>query len=114
LKKVEIVIIGLYRRGILKEKVLKALANPPRIFYVPYTLAMINFFFWFILFIISMVIFLIFTGIIPSILPIVFLGCLFFSHMFLGVFSKRDTQISQIMFSSFYLFKNKIPNKLVS
>ncbi len=98
----------------MKEKVLKALANPPRIFYVPYSLAMINFFVWFLLFIVSMVVFLIFTADIPMWLPIVFLGVLFVSHMILSVFSKQDSQISQIIFASFRVFKNKIPNKLMS
>ena len=98
----------------MKEKVLKALANPPRIFYVPYSLAMINFFVWFLLFIISMVVFLIFTKNIPMWLPMVFLGILFVSHMILSMFSKKDSQISQIIFASFRIFKNKIPNKLMS
>lgn len=98
----------------MKEKVLKALANPPRIFYVPYSLAMINFFVWFLLFIVSMVVFLIFTADIPMWLPIAFLGVLFVSHMILSVFSKQDSQISQIIFASFRVFKNKIPNKLMS
>jgi type IV secretory pathway VirB3-like protein len=114
LKKVEIVIIKNIRRGILKEKVLKALANPPRIFYVPYSLAMLNFFFWFLLFIILMVIFLIFSGNIPMWLPLCFLGSLIISHMILGIFSRKDSQIAQIILSNFVLFKNKIPRKLVS
>ena len=87
----------------MKEKVLKALANPPRIFYVPYSLAMLNFFFWFLLFIILMVIFLIFS-----------VDMLSISHAILSFFSKKDSQISQIIFANFRIFKNKIPNKLIS
>ena len=98
----------------MKEKVLKALANPPRIFYVPYSLAILNFFIWFMLFIILMVVFLIFTENIPSLLPLFFLGFLFISHLILSIFSRRDSQISQIISARFNLLKRKIPNKLVS
>ena len=115
LKNVEIVIIkNINRRGILKEKVLKALANPPRIFYVPYSLAMLNFFFWFLLFIVSIVVFLIFTETLPMWLPLGFLGLLSLSHMILGIFSKKDSQIAQIILSNFFVFKNKIPRRLIS
>ena len=112
MKKVEIVIIGLYRREFLKQKVLKALANPPRIFYVPYSLAILNFVFWFLLFVAFMTITIIF-GINNMLLPLCFLGCLFVSHSILGVYTKKDPQIAQIIFSSLKLLKNKIPNKLV-
>ena len=98
----------------MKEKVLKALANPPRIFYVPYSLAMMNFFFWFLLFIVSMIISLLFFGDIPALLPLIFLGVLILSHTVLGIFSRQDSQISQIILSGFVVFKNKIPRKLVS
>jgi len=114
LKNVEIVIIDNIRRGILKQKVLKALANPPRIFYVPYTIAMINFFCWFMIFVVCMVIFLIFTGNIPSWFPLVFLGGLSFTHTIFGIFSRKDSQISQLIFSSFYLLRKRIPRRLVS
>ena len=106
LKNVEIVIIDNIRRGILKQKVLKALANPPRIFYVPYTIAMINFFCWFMIFI--------FTGNIPSWFPLVFLGGLSFTHTIFGIFSRKDSHISQLIFSSFYLLRKRIPRRLVS
>ncbi len=112
LKKVEIVIIILSREGILKQKVLKALANPPRIFYVPYSLALLNFVFWFILFVICMVISLLFD-INNFILPIGFIGLLSLSHSILGIYSKRDPQIAQIIFANLKLLKNKIPRKLV-
>ena len=99
----------------MKQKVLKALANPPRIFYVPYTLAMLNFFLCFFVFIVLMIIFMVINkGIIPTYLPLVFLGVLSFTHTILGIFSRKDTQISQLIFSSFYLFRKRIPGKLVS
>lgn len=96
----------------MRQKVLKALANPPRIFYVPYSLALLNFVFWFIIFIICMVISLLFD-ISNFILPLAFLGCLCLSHSILGIYSKRDPQIAQIIFANLRLLKNKIPRKLV-
>ena len=97
----------------MKQRVLKALANPPRIFYVPYNLAMLNFLFWFLLFVIVMVFFLVITTDIPMWLPLVFLGILSLSHTILGIYSKKEPQLSQIIFSNFAIFKNRIPGKLV-
>ena len=114
LKNVEIVIIKIIQERILKQKVLKALANPARIFYVPYSLALLNFFFWFLFFVVSMVVFLIFTQNIPYSLPLVFLGLLVLFHTILGVYSKQDYQIAQILMSKFQIFKNKIPRRLVA
>jgi len=96
----------------LKQKVLKALANPPRIFYVPYNLAILNFLFWFMIFIVSMLVFLLTTGDIPTILPLVLIGGLFLTHTILGFYSKKDQQIAQIFFSWFNIFKKKIPKRL--
>jgi len=114
LKKVEIVIIRIIQERLLRQKVLKALANPARIFYVPYSLAILNFFIWFMVFVVSMVVFLIFTGDIPMSLPLVFLGVLVFFHSILGVYAKQDYQIAQILLSSFQVFRKKIPKRLVS
>ena len=114
LKIVEIVIIRIKQERILKQKVLKALANPARIFYVPYSLALLNFFVWFLVFIVSMVVFLLFTGNIPMSLPLVFLGVLVLCHSILGIYAKQDYQIAQILMANFQVFKNKIPKKLVS
>ena len=96
----------------MRQKVLKALANPPRIFYVPYSLAIFNFLFWFAMFIICMIISLVFD-INNSLIPLGFLGCLMITHSVLGVYSKKDPQIAQIIFSSLKLLKNKIPKRLV-
>ncbi len=112
LKKVEIVIISISGEGVLKQKVLKALANPPRIFYVPYSLAILNFIFWFVLFIVLLVFSLVF-GVNSFALPLSFLGCLILSHSILGIYSKRDPQIAQIIFSKLRLLRNKIPKRLV-
>ena len=98
----------------MRQVVQKALANPPRIFYVPYNLALLNFFLWFFTFVVSMIVFLIFTGDIPYSLPLVFLGILSFFHAILGFYSKKDYQIAQILLSKFQVFKDKIPERLVS
>lgn len=98
----------------MRQKVLKALANPPRIFYVPYSLALLNFFFWFFAFVVSMVAFLLITDDIPMWLPLVFLGVLSFCHIILGFYSRKDSQIAQIIFSRFYIFRQKIPKRLIS
>ena len=97
----------------MKQQVLKALANPPRIFYVPYSLAVLNFLVWFLLFVVIMV----FTMIIPPHnppmwLPLAFLCILIITHMILGFYSKKDQQISQIIVSKLVIFKNKIPKRL--
>ncbi|MBO7042548.1 MAG: hypothetical protein J6W08_01630 [Alphaproteobacteria bacterium] len=98
----------------MREKVLKALANPPRIFYVPYTLALINFVVWFFGFVIFIVVFLIIPPHeIPAILPLVFLGLLSICHAILAFFSKKDSQIAQIIFATLKIFKNRIPKRLV-
>ena len=114
MKNVEIVIISLSREGILKQKVLKALANPPKIFYVPYNLALINFLFWFMFFVVSMLIFIAIPPHDPPMwLPLAFLGLLSLSHTILGFYSKQDSQISQIIFSVLNMLKNRIPRRLV-
>ena len=92
---------------------LKALANPPRIFYVPYNLAILNFFFWFLLFIVFMIIFVIIPPHeIPIWYPLVFLGLLCLFHSILGFFSKKDSQIAQIILSVINIFGKKIPKRL--
>ena len=114
MKKVEIVIIRIPGEGNLKQRVLKALANPPRIFYVPYSLAVLNFLFWFLLFVVFMVITLILPPHdIPMWAPLVFLGILSITHTILGFYSRKDSQIAQIIISGLVILKNKIPRKLV-
>ena len=102
------------RGEILKQKVLKALANPPRIFYVPYNLALLNFLVWFIFFVLSIIFF---TALpphnIPMWLPLVFLGILSLCHTILAFYSKQDSQISQMIFSNMKIIKNRIPRRLV-
>jgi type IV secretory pathway VirB3-like protein len=98
----------------LRQKVLKALANPPRIFYVPYTLAILNFLVWFLLFVVCIVVYTIIPPReIPMWLPLVFLGVLSLCHTILAFYSKKDQQISQLIFSNLKIIKNRIPRKLV-
>ena len=98
----------------MKQKVLKALANPPRIFYVPFNLAILNFLVWFLTFVLAIVIFtLIPPHNIPMWLPLVFLGIVSFCHGILAFYSKKDPQIAQLIFSNIKIVKNRIPRRLV-
>ena len=98
----------------MRQKVLKALANPPRIFYVPYNLAILNFLVWFIIFIFGIVIFSIIPPHnIPVWFPLLFLGILSLVHTILAFYSKKDPQIAQIILSSIKIIKNKVPKRLV-
>ena len=94
----------------MKQQVLKALANPPRIFYVPYYLAVLNFVVQFIVFIIIYVVCLLFTDINPD--PLIFLLSVICVHMLLAVYSRTDPQIGQILMAKFSLLKRKIPRRL--
>lgn len=97
----------------MKQQVLKALANPARIFYVPYNLAVINFAVQFIVFIVLFVIDLIINKTDGKITPLYFLISVMVVHSILAVYSKRDPQLGQIITSKIQLFKQKIPGKLV-
>lgn len=97
----------------MRQKILKALANPPRIFYVPYSLAILNFLLCFITFISVMIITMIFNNWeIPIIEPIVFLGVLIIIHSILAFYSKKDQQIFQVIMSNLTLFTKRIPKRL--
>jgi type IV secretory pathway VirB3-like protein len=96
----------------MKQQVLKALANPPRIFYVPYFLAVVNFVVQFVVFIVLYVVGLVFFDF--DIPPLIFLLSVIFVHMLLAVYSKKDPQIGQILLSKIQLFKNKIPRRLAA
>ena len=49
----------------------------------------------------------------PMWLPLVFLGIVFITHTILAFYSKKDPQISQLIFSGLNIFKRKIPRRLV-
>jgi type IV secretory pathway VirB3-like protein len=99
----------------MRQQVLKALANPPRIFYVPYSLAVMNFAAQFVIF---MGIFLTslmiggLTGSASSINPLYFLISVIVTHMGLAAFSKSEPQLAQIIAAKIQLFKSKIPQRL--
>lgn len=113
LKIVEIIIIRLSGEK-MKQQVLKALANPARIFYVPYNLAVINFAVQFIVFIIFFTIDLVINSVDVNITPLYFLISVIIVHSILAVYSKRDPQLGQIVMAKIYLFKQKIPGRLVA
>ena len=97
----------------MKQQVLKALANPARIFYVPYSLAVLNFAVQFIVFIILMVAFMILSPSHDVINPLWFLLSVIVVHMILAAFSKKEPQLGQIVSAKLQLFKQKIPRRLV-
>lgn len=99
----------------MRQQVLKALANPPRIFYVPYSLAVMNFAVQFLVFITIFLTGLFvggITGVASSINPLYFLISVIAVHMVLATFSKTEPQLAQIISAKIQLFKAKIPNKL--
>ena len=98
----------------MKQQVLKALANPARIFYVPYSLAVINFAVQFIVSIIIFVAGLIIGGINTFIDPLYFLIFVVVVHMILAAFSKRDPQLGQIISAKIQLLKKRVPGKLAA
>jgi type IV secretory pathway VirB3-like protein len=96
----------------MRQQVLKALANPARIFYVPYTLAVINFAIQFIVFSIFFVLRMILFH--KDLNPLIFMGSLFLVHSILAMFSKKDPQFGQIISSKLNLLTKKIPRKLAA
>ncbi|MDR0804067.1 MAG: VirB3 family type IV secretion system protein [Rickettsiales bacterium] len=96
----------------MKLSVLKSLANPQKIFMVPYTLAMMNFVIQFFLFMIiffgSIIIFRRDIGI----NPLSFLISLICVHLILASIAKREPHLATILIAKIRMFKIKIPNKL--
>jgi type IV secretory pathway VirB3-like protein len=94
----------------MKQQVLKAIANPAHIFYVPYSLAVLNFLIQFVVFcVIFVVVLLVYK---KDINPIFFLLSVMFVHSIIAIFSKRDPQLGQIITSKLNLFSKRIPRKL--
>ena len=96
----------------MKQQVLKALANPAHIFYVPYSLAVINFAVQFIVFVVIFTARLIITG--NDTNPLFFMTSVFIVHSFIAIYSKRDPQLGQIISAKLNLFTKKIPRKLAA
>ena len=96
----------------MRQQVLKALANPAHIFYVPYSLAILNFVVQFIVFIVIFTVRLITTG--NDTNPLYFMGSVILVHSIIAIFSKRDPQLGQIISSKLNLFTKKVPRKLAA
>jgi type IV secretory pathway VirB3-like protein len=99
----------------MRQQVLKALANPSLLFGVPYTLAILNFMVQFAVF---MVLFLVGLSVFGGdfvntyINPLYFLISVCLVHMIFAQFTKRDSQLGQVLVSKIRLMKNKIPRRL--
>lgn len=98
----------------MKQQVLKALANPAHIFYVPYSLAVLNFIIQFLIWVVLFVASLIITKGKNPVNPMFFLLSVIIVHSIMAIYSKRDPQIGQIIMAKIQLFKRKIPGKLAA
>lgn len=98
----------------MRQQVLKALANPARIFYVPYSLAVINFAVQFIIFVVLFVASLVVYGADTGYLPLYFLISVCVVHMILAFYSKKDPQLGQIVSAKIQLLRRKVPKKLAA
>lgn len=101
----------------MRQQVLKALANPSHLFFVPYTLAVINFMVQFCIFIILFTIGIFVFGIedvAGYINPLYFLISVCVVHMILARYSKRDPQLGQILIAKMRMLKNKVPRRLAA
>ena len=98
----------------MKQQVLKALANPARIFYVPYNLAVINFAVQFLVFLVFFVAGLIVSGGKMAVNPLYFLLSVILVHSIMAIYAKRDPQLGQIVAAKIQLLKQKIPGRLVA
>jgi type IV secretory pathway VirB3-like protein len=98
----------------MKQQVLKALANPAHIFYVPYSLAIINFAIQFIIFMVVFIAVLILSKGKDTFNPMYFIISVIVVHSIIAIFSKRDPQLGQIVTAKLQLLKRKIPGKLAA
>lgn len=98
----------------MRQQVLKALANPSRIFYVPYSIAVMNFAIQFLIFIVVFVIDLAIHGFDSFVNPLYFLISVIIVHAILAGFSKQEPQLAQIIAAKIQLFKSKIPGRLTA
>ena len=98
----------------MRQQVLKALANPPRIFYVPYPIAVMNFSVQFMIFVIAFVAELSITrgSDIVFANPLYFLISLCTVHFLLIGISKSEPQLANIISAKLNLFKLKVPKDL--
>lgn len=98
----------------MKQQVLKALANPARIFNVPFSLAILNFAVQFVIFIVVFIGYFIATKWQDTISPLWFLLSVLFVHLVLARISKKEPQLDQILSAKFKLIKHRIPKRLAA
>lgn len=98
----------------MRQQVLKALANPAHIFYVPYSLAIINFAVQFLIFMVVFIAVLILSKGKDTFNPMYFIISVIVVHSIIAIFSKRDPQLGQIVTAKLQLLKRKIPGKLAA
>ena len=96
----------------MRQQVLKALANPSRIFYVPYSLAIMNFVIQFLVFVTIFITTLVLSGGRSNVDPLYFLLSVILVHSILAGFSKSEPQLAQIISAKIQLFKARVPGKL--
>ncbi|MBD5388802.1 hypothetical protein HDR63_00925 [bacterium] len=98
----------------MKQQVLKALANPSRIFYVPYSLAVLNFVIQFLIFVGVFITSLLVSSGNISIDPLIFLISVIVVHCILAMFSKHEPQLGQIIAAKMKLMRLRIPKRLAA
>jgi len=99
----------------MRQRVLKALANPSLLFGVPYALAVLNFMVQFSIFIVLYIVGLMFFDIdvlIKYVNPVYFFVSVAGVHMFCARLAKNDSQISQVLVAKIKMMRNKIPRRL--
>lgn len=95
----------------MRQQVLKALANPARIFYVPYNLAILNFVVQFLVYVVIFVVGVSTTGEMP-IDPLYFMLSVFLVHFILMVYSKREPQMMQMLLAKINMLRKRVPKAL--
>jgi type IV secretory pathway VirB3-like protein len=98
----------------MKIPVLKALANPARIFFVPYNLAVLNFIALLFAYLVIFAASLITSGGNSAANPLYFLLVMIAVHSVLAAWSKKEPFLSRIIIAKLALFRKKIPNKLAA
>ncbi|MCL2017566.1 MAG: hypothetical protein FWG80_02230 [Alphaproteobacteria bacterium] len=95
----------------MRQQVLKALANPARIFYVPYSIAVLNFVIQFFVFMTAFMGMLMITYEAPN--PLYFLISIIVTHIILMGFSRQEPQLANIIAAKIQLFKRKMPKDMM-
>ena len=98
----------------MRQQVLKALANPPHIFYVPYSIAVLNFVVQFLIYVILLTVGMIVGGVTGGefMNPLYFLLSVIIVHLILAGFSKKEPQLANIIAAKMQLFKRRVQNEL--